>query len=85
MAFFRRIFTSRVAQPGEISKHLSSLNPLIKWNLLNEIGDGSFGKVYIIDCLFNDYYLFSHLLLILFDLNKFGYSMQSKLYLQSKY
>ena len=54
MEFFRRIFASRIARPEEISKHLSGLNPLIKWNLLNELGDGSFGKVLFIVCAFKD-------------------------------
>ena len=66
MAFFRRIFTSRIPRPEEISKHLSGLNPLIKWNLLNELGDGSFAKVLLIDCVFKDTFIFSSVIIFLY-------------------
>ena len=45
MAIFKRFFSARSVRNDDICDHLLKSNPLLNWDFLNELGDGSFGKV----------------------------------------
>ena len=62
MAIFKRIFSNRPIKNDDVYNNLICINPFLKWDILKELGDGSFGKVCFLSNILFKVLIFTNLL-----------------------